>query len=253
MLTLLRGDHLNESGRMAVLLNDYDAIDEQEEWARAEVRLTGALFAYPTAEAFCGMTGYSPPMHPYRTPKGERVTAHRGDVSQGDQHFKKTVPIPAATEAAEAKRGREAKAAEDEHRRERLYNDRKKAKYEAKRRAKVRRWMQESALEEPRPSLRPATIPLPVYCGDEPTELPIYRKGDYASHKVGEGDEFTVLWPGHPINRRVFVCKECSDLMFHGGMMKEAIVFDMDGREMRIEADACWDTFVFHILGVSKP
>ncbi len=267
MLLELREDRFQQNAWAPVLTNDFDTIDEQEEMAKAEVRLTGQLFTFPTGEAFCDMVGYSPPTHPHRTPKDERVPAYRGNTSHGDRHFKKTEPIPGypkskwtgptATEIAEAKRCANAKREADrekaEHRLERVRNEIQAAKAEAKRRARVLRWLKEDSLEERRPALRPATVKLPVYCGSEPTDRPIYRKAEYASHLVGEGDEFTVLWPGHPINRRVFVCKVREEVMFHGGAMKEAVVFDMDGREMRIEAAACWNTFVFHILGEPKP
>ncbi len=177
MLVTLREDRFEASGWSAVLTNDFDTIDEQEEQARAEVRLTGELFAFPSSEAFCGMTGYSPP--------------------------------------------------------ERLGRDgRNEPKIKPK----------------PKPTPRRAAIgkqpPAPLWGLREPTQKPIFQR----LYNIWLGDEFTVIWPGNAINERVFVCIERSEIMFDGGKLKDAVVFDYDGREMRIEARACWPVHVFNTL-----
>ncbi len=199
MLLELREDRFYTHGWGAVLSNEFDAIDEQEEQARAEVRLTGELFAFPTGEAFCDMVGYSPPVGPYRTPKGERVSPFRGDIrGRGDSNFKKTRPIPG---------------------------------YPKRR-------------DTPPPRAFGKQPKAPLWGLREPTQKPIFQY----LYNIDIGDEFTVIWPGNAANERVFLCIERSMIMFNSGEEKEAVVFDYYGREMRIEARACWPLHVFNAL-----
>lgn len=209
MLTLLREDRIEKNGWYAVLTNDFDAIDEQEEQARTEVRLTGELFATPTAEAFCDMTGYRPLDRPGRDGRNK---------PKPGPSFK----WPTATEIAEEKRGQESRRPE-------------------LRRRPAHGGVRRIVIVAPQRADRP-----------EPAQLPKFRTGAAAFENVDVGMEFTVLWPGNMVDKRVFVCKERTMIMFSGGNLKEAVVFDLDGREMRIEARACWATSIFNNLGEKK-
>ncbi len=268
MLLELREDRFEASAIWPVIANEFDAIDEQEEQARAEVRMTGQLFAFPTGEAFCDMTGYSPPTHPYRTPKGERVPAKRGDVSRGDGHFKHTVPVSPPEPGGRSKHARRQRAKHPAHfewsdretaNRAEAIADAAAASRLRVKEANKQRWQREAeekAAEEDRQRiatfLKGPTM-LPVYCGNEPTDTPMHRTGDYEGVAPMEGEEFQVLWPGHPIHLRTLMCLSRKEITFASGEVKDAIVFDLDGLEMRIETSVCWPLWKFNILGEKRP
>ncbi len=274
MLLELREDRFYTHGWGAVISNDWDAIDEQEEQARAEVRLTGELFAFPTGEAFCDMVGYSPPVGPYRTPKGERVSPFRGDTrGRGVSNFKKTRNVPGGSlswgDDKKRKKQRAKQRAkhpahfewadqETANRAEAVADAAAASRLKVKE-ANKRRWQravqekEQAAAEALFEALCKGPIKFPVYCGTEPMEAPMYRMGDYDGIAPGEGEEFVVLWPGHPIHRRLLTCLSREQIMFASGEVKDAVVFDLDGCEMRIETSACWPTWKFHILGEKEP
>lgn len=219
---------------VTILPMGFDDVRGQERQALAEIAEHGSLHSLPVSEVFVDEDREE-------TKRKVRIKARERWAERVAEGIKK-----AAKRAAEEERVREVGRKAYHEQQERL----RKERYARGATPVLFDELKGGDVTIEAPKKRPRG--LPVFCGDEPTEAPIFRKGDYRTEEVEKGDEFTVLWPGHPINRRVFVAKDRCEKMFASGDVKDCVVFDFDGREMRIETRACWSTYVFNILG-EKP